>query len=84
MKLQDKYPICELQTQIVVMLIHYPCYINTCVYIHVHVCVIYIYSKLQSNQWFYIKPAIYHSNTNYKSHLIQTQDKMLGEVTQLQ
>ena len=41
-------------------------------------------AKLQSNQWLYnsdIKPAIDHSDTNYKTHLVQTQDKMLGEAT---
>ena len=41
-------------------------------------------AKLQSNHRFYksdIKPAIDHSNTNYNTHLVQTQDETLGEAT---
>ena len=38
-------------------------------------------AKLQSNHRFYksdIQPAINYSDTNYNTHLVQTQDKTLG------
>ena len=43
-------------------------------------------AKLQSNHRFYkldIKSAIDHSNKNYNTHLVQTQDKTLGEATHI-